>query len=334
MSTTGDLQLLDRVKSAREALFTELQRRIVGQSRTLELVMVSLLAGGHTLVIGVPGLAKTLLVHTLGQALALATSRIQFTPDLMPSDITGTEVLQEDRAAGKRVFTFVKGPIFANLVLADEVNRTPPKTQAALLEAMQEGQVTAGGKSWELPRPFHVLATQNPIEAEGTYPLPEAQLDRFLLSIQMEYPSADEEVRIAALTSAPFSDPIREVLSAEELRVLQDLVLRVPAAEHVVRYAVAVTRATRPGDDADRKVRDYVLWGAGPRGAQHLMLAAKSWALLCGRPAPNVEDVRALAVPVLQHRMVMNFRAESEGVSPGDVIRHLVTEVPVPVSGA
>ncbi len=334
MSTTGDLQLLDRVKSAREAVFTELQRRIVGQSRTLELVMVSLLAGGHTLVIGVPGLAKTLLVHTLGEALTLATSRIQFTPDLMPSDITGTEVLQEDRAAGKRIFTFVKGPIFANLVLADEVNRTPPKTQAALLEAMQEGQVTAGGKCWELPRPFLVLATQNPIEAEGTYPLPEAQLDRFLLSIHMEYPSAEDEVRIAALTSARFAEPVNAVLSAEELRTLQDLVLRVPAAEHVIRYAVALTRATRPGDDADSRVRDYVLWGAGPRAAQHLMLAAKSWALLCGRPAPNVEDVRALAAPVLQHRMVMNFRAESEGVAPGDVIRHLVTEVPVPVSGA
>jgi MoxR-like ATPase len=334
MSTTGDLQLLDRVKSAREALFTELQRRIVGQSRTLELVMVSLLAGGHTLVIGVPGLAKTLLVHTLGQALSLATSRVQFTPDLMPSDITGTEVLQEDRAAGKRVFTFVKGPIFANLVLADEVNRTPPKTQAALLEAMQEGQVTAGGKTWELPRPFLVLATQNPIEAEGTYPLPEAQLDRFLLSIHMDYPSAEDEVRIAALTSAPFAEPITGVLNAEELRSLQDLVLRVPAAEHVIRYAVALTRATRPGEDADRKVRDYVLWGAGPRGAQHLMLAAKSWALLCGRPAPNVEDVRALAAPVLQHRMVMTFRAESEGVAPADLIRHLVSEVPVPVSGA
>lgn len=334
MSTTGDLQLLDRVKSAREALFTELQRRIVGQGRTLELVMVSLLAGGHTLVIGVPGLAKTLLVHTLGQALSLATSRIQFTPDLMPSDITGTEVLQEDRAAGQRIFSFVKGPIFANLVLADEVNRTPPKTQAALLEAMQEGQVSAGGKTWGLPRPFHVLATQNPIEAEGTYPLPEAQLDRFVLSINMEYPSAEEEVRIAALTSAPFAEPISEVLSAEELLSLQDLVLRVPAAEHVVRYAVALTRATRPAEDADQQVRDHVLWGAGPRGSQHLMLAAKAWALLCGRPAPNVEDVRALAAPVLQHRMVMNFRAESEGVTPGDVIRHLVNGVPVPVSGA
>jgi MoxR-like ATPase len=199
---------------------------------------------------------------------------------------------------------------------------------------MQEGQVTSGGRTWELPRPFHVLATQNPIEAEGTYPLPEAQLDRFLLSIHMEYPSVEEEVRITALTSAPYADPVSAVLAAEELRAIQDLVLRVPAAEHVVRYAVALTRATRPADDADRTVRELVMWGAGPRGAQHLMLAAKAWALLCGRPAPSVEDIRALAAPVLRHRLVMNFRAETEGVTAGDVIRHLVTQVPVPVSGS
>jgi MoxR-like ATPase len=260
-------------------------------------------------------------------------SRIQFTPDLMPSDITGTEVLQEG-AGGRREFSFVKGPVFTNLLLADEINRTPPKTQAALLEAMQEDQITVAGKTYPIPRPFHVLATQNPIEQEGTYPLPEAQLDRFLLSIRMEYPEPDEEVRIAALTSAPFDEGVSKVLSAGELLELQNLVLRVPAADHVVRYAVAITRATRPQlQDAPPLTRDFVLWGAGPRGAQHLMVAAKAWALLCGRPAPNVEDVRALAAPVLQHRLVLNFRAETEGMEAGTLVQDLLKVVPVPIQG-
>jgi MoxR-like ATPase len=331
MTNGGDLQLLDFIRDAREKLFEELQKTMVGQAKPLELVLVSLLASGHCLVVGVPGLGKTMMIKSLGRALSLATSRVQFTPDLMPSDLTGTEVLQEDRDSGRRVFRFVKGPVFTNLLLADEINRTPPKTQAALLEAMQEGQVTIAGSSYELPKPFLVMATQNPVEQEGTYPLPEAQLDRFLLSINMDYPAAEDELRIAAGTNPPEAAGIVPVLDGQRILELQGLVSRVPVAEHVLRYAVALVRATRPGTEAPETSSAYILWGAGPRAVQHLVKVARAWALLCGRPTPSVEDIRTMAVPVLRHRLVMNFRAETESVTADEILAEIIRELPVTV---
>jgi len=316
-----DLELLGQLARARRALVEQIGRRIIGQQKIADDLVAALLAGGHALLVGVPGLAKTLLVQTVAQALDLSFSRVQFTPDLMPSDITGTELLEEDHATGRRIFKFAKGPIFANVVLADEINRAPPKTQAALLQAMQEHNVTAAGHTHKLPEPFFVLATQNPIEQEGTYPLPEAQLDRFMMQLTVGYPSKDEEERIVAATTSDIDVEIRPVLSAAELLSLQHLVRRLPAPPTVVSYAVRLARSTRPGaDEATSMVKKYVSWGAGPRASQYLILGAKARAAMDGRAVPDLEDINAMAVPVLGHRVVVNFQAEAEGVTPEKLI--------------
>ena len=321
----GDIVLLERLTSARESLESEIARRVIGQHTIVEGLLTALLADGHALLVGVPGLAKTLLVSSLAQALHLKFSRIQFTPDLMPTDITGTEVLEEDRSTGKRAFRFVHGPVFANVILADEINRTPPKTQAALLQAMQERAVTVAGQTMKLDRPFFVLATQNPIEQEGTYPLPEAQLDRFMLELRIGYPSREEEERIALQTTGVEEPEIRTVLGAEELLALQKLVRRVPAPPSMVSYAVRLARSTRP-DDAESPdvMRRYVSWGAGPRASLYLVLGAKARAAMSGRGVPNFDDVRAVAPSVLRHRVVTNFQAEADGRTTGDIVEELI----------
>ena len=311
-----DVELLDQLARARAALTEQIGRRIVGQQKIVDDLVAALLAGGHVLLVGVPGLAKTLLVHTVAQALDLSFSRVQFTPDLMPSDITGTELLEEDHATGRRFFKFAKGPIFGNVVLADEINRAPPKTQAALLQAMQEHAVTAAGQTHRLPEPFFVLATQNPIEQEGTYPLPEAQLDRFMMQLTIGYPTREEEERIVAATTSDLEVDIKPVLDAQQLSALQHLVRRLPAPPTVVSYAVRLARSTRPGtDEATPLVKKYVSWGAGPRASQYLILGAKARAAMDGRAVPDLEDVNAMAIPVLSHRVVVNFQAEAEGMS-------------------
>jgi MoxR-like ATPase len=320
-----DVVLLDRLAEARAALEQEIGRRVVGQHAIVEGLLTALLADGHALLVGVPGLAKTLLVSTLADALELEFSRIQFTPDLMPTDITGTEVLEEDRSTGKRMFRFVRGPIFANVVLADEINRTPPKTQAALLQAMQERAVTAAGETMKLDRPFFVLATQNPIEQEGTYPLPEAQLDRFMLELRIGYPTLQEEEQVAMQTTGAEEPQVRRVLGAEELLKLQRLVRRVPAPPSLVNYAVRLARATRPVDDtAPELIRRYVAWGAGPRASQYLVLGAKARAAMSGRGVPNFDDVRAVAPLVLRHRLVTNFQAEADGRESNNIVEELI----------
>jgi MoxR-like ATPase len=315
-------------------LKAQVQRRIVGQQQVLEEVMMCLLAGGHALLVGVPGLAKTLLVRTLAEALELEFRRVQFTPDLMPGDITGTEVIEEDRTTGRRAARFIRGPIFTQILLADEINRTPPKTQAALLEAMQEGRVTAGGEDLMLPRPFFVLATQNPVEQEGTYPLPEAQLDRFMFDIRLDYPSAEEEVLILRSTTGVMDAEVQPVLDAERVMTLQRWVREVPVADNLLAYAAALVRATRPGDPtAHEDVRRWVRWGAGPRAGQALILGAKANALLSGRFHVSADDIRRVAAPVLRHRVLVNFHAEAEGVSPDRVIARLMETVAPPRSG-
>jgi len=327
-ATEADLDAVRRLAEARSRLLGEIEKRIVGQRDVVDHLLVALFARGHCLFVGVPGLAKTLLISTVAEVLHLSFNRIQFTPDLMPSDITGTDVLEEDHTTGKRAFRFVPGPIFANLLLADEVNRTPPKTQAALLQAMQEYRVTAGGRTYPLAPPFLVFATQNPIEQEGTYPLPEAQLDRFMFYVKVNYPSAEEEVEIVRSTTTGARRPLSRLLSPEEITGLQDLVLRVPAADHVVRHAVELVRLTRPKEPgAPDFVRDLVEWGAGPRASQYLVLGAKARAILDGRTAASVEDVRALAGPVLVHRVLTNFRAESDGVGSGEIVARLLEQV-------
>ena len=319
-----DLELLDTLASARAALNEQIARRIVGQRDIVDNLVATILAGGHALLVGVPGLAKTLLVQTVAQALDLQFSRVQFTPDLMPSDITGTELLEEDHATGRRFFKFVHGPVFGNVVLADEINRAPPKTQAALLQAMQEHAVTAAGKTHRLPEPFIVLATQNPIEQEGTYPLPEAQLDRFMVQLTVGYPSREEEERIVAETTTDDSVDVRPVLTAAQLSELLHLVRRLPAAPSVVSYAVKLARSTRPDSpEAPANIKKYVSWGAGPRASQYLILGAKARAAMDGRAMPDLEDVAAMAQPVLSHRVVVNFQAEAEGVSTTSLIAPL-----------
>jgi len=316
-----DVELLDQLARTRSALVEQIGRRIVGQHKIVDDLVAALLAGGHVLLVGVPGLAKTLLVQTLAQALDLSFSRVQFTPDLMPSDITGTELLEEDHATGRRFFKFAKGPIFANIVLADEINRAPPKTQAALLQAMQEHAVTAAGQTHRLPEPFFVLATQNPIEQEGTYPLPEAQLDRFMMQLTVGYPTRAEEERIVNATTGDLEVDIKPMLNAEQLLELQHLVRRLPAPPTVVSYAVRLARSTRPGEEeATPLVKKYVSWGAGPRASQYLILGAKARAAMDGRAVPDLEDVNAMAVPVLSHRVVLNFQAEAEGMSPEKLV--------------
>lgn len=321
-----DIELLERASDVTSAMRTQVEKRIVGQRAVVDEMLVALLANGHALLVGVPGLAKTLLVQTVADALDLDFSRIQFTPDLMPTDITGTEVIEEDRSTGRRVFRFVKGPVFANIVLADEINRTPPKTQAALLEAMQERAVTAAGDRYTLPRPFFVLATQNPIEQEGTYPLPEAQLDRFMLELPIDYPSREEEEEVAMRTTGSVVDEVSSVITADELIELQGLVRRIPAPPSLVSFAVRIARATRPGDEAASVTGRYVAWGAGPRASQYLVLGAKARAASRGAALPSYDDVRQVAPAVLAHRLVLNFEAEADGRSARDVVEELLEE--------
>jgi MoxR-like ATPase len=324
----NDLAAAAKVRAAHQRIKSELHRTLVGLEDVIDQLLISIFARGHCLLVGVPGLAKTLLISTLARSLSLSFNRIQFTPDLMPADITGTEVIQEDRTTGTRAFKFLKGPIFANVILADEINRTPPKTQAALLEAMQERQVTAGGTRYKLEPPFFVLATQNPIEQEGTYPLPEAQLDRFMFLVKVDYPSMEEEVRIVEMTTVPMKDQVSQVLTGPEILEIQDVVRRVPVSEKVVRYVLRLVRATRVGTaEAPAFVNERVAWGAGPRASQYLVLAAKARALLQGRMHVAIEDVRAVAHPVLRHRLVTTYAAEAEGISTDKIVDELLATV-------
>jgi MoxR-like ATPase len=326
--TTSDLDAVNRLAVVRDEVYEEIGKVIVGQRDIVEQLLVALLSGGHCLLVGVPGLAKTTLIQTLAHTLDLSFGRIQFTPDLMPSDITGTEVLEDDPATGRKTFRFVKGPVFANVILADEINRTPPKTQSALLQAMQEHAVTAGGQTLRLSEPFFVLATQNPIEQEGTYPLPEAQLDRFLFELWIDYPSPAEEEEIVRLTTSAHQGRAEKRLGAEQLLALQRLVRLVPVADHLIRYAVRLVRSTRPADPAAPPyVRDLINWGAGPRASQYLVLAGKARAILHGRPAVALEDIQAAALPVLRHRIVRNFHAEAENVTSSELVRRLCAEI-------
>jgi MoxR-like ATPase len=323
--TSGDVELLERLARARQDLLAQVGQRIVGQKDVLDGILAAIFSGGHSLLVGVPGLAKTLMVQTVAEALELQFSRIQFTPDLMPADITGTELIEEDQTTGKRGFRFVRGPVFANIVLADEVNRTPPKTQAALLQAMQERQVSAGGMTHHLPAPFFVLATQNPIEQEGTYPLPEAQLDRFMFELRVSYPSKAEEEAIVTQTTSDSRSEIRPSLTAEDVLAMQHLVRRIPVSDALVRAAVTLVRMTRPADsEAPAFIREYISWGAGPRASQYLVLGSKARAALEGRPMPDFDDLRSVASWVMTHRIVPNFAAEAAGRSAGDLIAELV----------
>jgi MoxR-like ATPase len=325
----SDAQAVERLHEACSRITTELAKIIVGQQDVIEELLIALFARGHALLVGVPGLAKTLMIRTLADALSLTFNRIQFTPDLMPSDITGTEVIQEDRISGIRAFKFLGGPVFANVILADEINRTPPKTQAALLEAMQEYQVTVGGTRHRLPEPFFVLATQNPIEQEGTYPLPEAQLDRFMFNIFVDYPDEEQELEIVRRTTTDCPTQINRTLAADEILALQKIVRRVPVAEHVIRYALQLTRLTRREQgEVPEFVQQFVSWGAGPRASQYLILGAKARAVLRGRYFAGIDDVRGVALPVLRHRILTNFNAEAEGIRSDDIVRRLIDIIP------
>jgi len=325
----GDLSAIERLNDGYRRISREMNKAIVGQQRVLEELLIAVFARGHCLLVGVPGLAKTLMIRTLADALNLSFSRIQFTPDLMPSDITGTEVLQEDKATGQRVFKFLHGPLFSNVILADEINRTPPKTQAALLEAMQERQVTVGGTKHILPDPFFVLATQNPIEQEGTYPLPEAQQDRFMFNVVVDYPEEEDEFKIVEMTTAIHAPKIERVLSANDILEMQEIVRKVPVAPYVIRYAMKFTRLTRKekGEVPDF-IRDFVTWGAGPRATQNLVLGAKARAVLHGRYYVSCEDIRSVAIPVLRHRIITNFNAEAEGIKPENIVQRLAEIIP------
>jgi MoxR-like ATPase len=334
ISTNHDADLAARLKQAREHIITELRKRIIGQEAVIEQVLTALFAGGNCLIVGVPGLAKTLLIHTIAQALDLKFSRIQFTPDLMPSDITGTDLIQEDSATGRRQLVFMPGPIFANVVLADEINRTPPKTQSALLEAMQEHRVTIQGRTYTLDEPFFVFATQNPIELEGTYPLPEAQLDRFMFEIVIAYLDENQEVEVVQTTTSIAGEGPRRAITASELTAFQQLVRKVPASDAVARYAVTLARMSRPSSkDAPDLIKKWVQYGASVRAAQYLILGGKARALMHGRYHVGFEDIRALAGPVLRHRIIMNFNAQSEKVTTDQIIAELIRAVPTPRSG-
>jgi MoxR-like ATPase len=327
-SSREDLKILQELKETRDLMMHEIGKVIVGQETIIEELLISLFSRGHCLLVGVPGLAKTLLISTLAQILDLKFNRIQFTPDLMPSDITGTEILEEDRSTGKKVFRFVQGPLFANIILADEINRTPPKTQAALLQAMQEHEISAGNETFRLEEPFFVLATQNPIEQEGTYPLPEAQLDRFMFNLWIDYPTRDEERTIVRNTTGDSSPVFQKPFDPKRLLESQNLVRRVPVSDHVLDFAIDLTRKTRPdSEDSPVYIRDWVSWGAGPRACQYLILGAKSLCALDGRPTPEVEDVKRVAKPVLRHRIVTNFNAEADGIKTTDIIDRLLQEM-------
>ena len=328
---SADGRIIENLRKAKGKMLSEIHKVIVGQDGVIELLLQAMLSRGHCLLVGVPGLAKTLMISTLSKVLKLSFNRIQFTPDLMPSDITGTDVIEEDLTTGRRAFRFVKGPIFANIILADEINRTPPKTQAALLQAMQEYHVSAGGQDYGLDLPFFVLATQNPIEQEGTYPLPEAQLDRFMFMVFVDYPSHEEERLIVKSTTADVTEDVEPVLSGADVIALQRIVRKVPVSQHVVDYAVNLARATRPGDGtAPEFIKNYLTWGAGPRAAQYLVLGAKSRALLGGRFNVSTDDVRCVAKPVIRHRLFTNFNADAEGVTPDKIVEMLIKEVPEP----
>lgn len=320
MDYKNEVEAVDALKTKIDLLQNEIKKRIYGQDEIIKQVLISMFSRGHCLLIGVPGLAKTLLVNTISEVLGLKYSRIQFTPDLMPSDIVGTEILDKERE-----FKFIRGPLFANIILADEINRTPPKTQAALLEAMQERAVTAAGERFELDRPFFVLATQNPIEQEGTYPLPEAQLDRFMFSIWLDYPQFDDEMLIVRNTTSDFSENLTEIISGEEIRYFQNLILKVPINDNVLRYAVNLAAKTRPETNlADPLTNKYLKWGAGPRASQYLVLGAKTHATLSGKYSPDIEDVKAVAKNILRHRIIKNYKAEAENISVDQIIDELM----------
>lgn len=323
----NDVELVQQLNKKISEVKSEIAKIIVGQDEIIDQLIIALMSKGHCLLVGVPGLAKTLLIKTLAEVMDLKFSRIQFTPDLMPSDITGTEVLEEDQLSKKRNFRFIAGPIFANMILADEINRTPPKTQAALLEAMQEHKVTASGVTHQLPEPFFVLATQNPIEQEGTYPLPEAQLDRFMFNLWLNYPSYEEEIKVVQTTTSGYNAQLNKVLTAQEILTFQDLIRRVPVADNVIQFAVKVSNMTRPvNGNSPQFIKQWITWGAGPRASQYLILAAKSRAVIQGRFTPNIDDVKAVMLPVLRHRIITNFSAEAEGISSVDVIKKLLEE--------
>ena len=320
-----DLEAVEQLANARDAIMEQVRKRIYGQDELIEHLLVAIFARGHSLLVGVPGLAKTYLISTLSEVLDLDFNRIQFTPDLMPADITGTDILEEDQVSGKRHFKFMQGPVFTNLLLADEINRTPPKTQAALLQSMAEYHVSAGGKTYALDLPFLVFATQNPIEQEGTYPLPEAQLDRFMFQLDIDYPEADKEQEIVKNTTTSKTPQVEKILNPEEILRLQELVLKVPVSDEVVRFAVELTRKTRPEtEEAPEFVREYLSWGAGPRAGQSLILGGKARALLDGRLTVAVDDVKALALPIMRHRVLTNFQAEAENITADDVIKRLL----------
>ena len=318
-----DLEAVDNLEKARNNFFKEVGKKVVGQTEILEHLLISILTQGHSLLIGVPGLAKTLIIKTLSDVLELSFSRIQFTPDLMPSDITGTELIDVDKTSGKRSFRFFQGPIFSNIVLADEINRTPPKTQSALLEAMQEHNVTSGGQTYELDKPFFVLATQNPIEQEGTYPLPEAQLDRFMFNVLIDYPPFDDELDIVKSNTSLNSNKIKKIINSKELTDYQNLVKNVPVSDNVIKYAVNLVHNTRPSGECLEITKKYIDWGAGPRASSFLILAAKAQALLLGKATPDIDDVKKVAIPVLRHRIILNFNAEAEGIKIDDVLNEL-----------
>jgi MoxR-like ATPase len=322
-----DVLLVEQLNKKIDEIRNEISKVIVGQSSVIDHLIIALLSRGHCLLVGVPGLAKTLLIKTLAEVLDLKFSRIQFTPDLMPSDITGTEILDEDSITKQRNFRFISGPVFANIILADEINRTPPKTQAALLEAMQEHKVTAAGKTYQLPEPFFVLATQNPIEQEGTYPLPEAQLDRFMFNLWLDYQTAEEEVKVVQTTTSQYKAQLNKVVTAQEIINYQELVLKVPVAPNVIEFAVKISNMTRPVNaNAPKYIKDWVTWGAGPRASQYLVLAAKAKAIIEGRFTPNIDDIKSVMLPVLRHRIITNFSAEADGITSVDVIKKIIEE--------
>jgi len=327
-SRIDDVQLVEQLNQKIKSVKSEISKVIIGQDEIIDQLIISLLSRGHCLLVGVPGLAKTLLIKTLAEVMDLKFNRIQFTPDLMPSDITGTEILEEDIATKKRNFRFISGPIFANIILADEINRTPPKTQSALLEAMQEHKVTAAGTTHKLPDPFFVLATQNPIEQEGTYPLPEAQLDRFMFNLWLDYPTNEEEVKVVQTTTSEYQANLNKVLTSEEIILFQDLVRKVPVADNVIEFAVKISNMTRPNNGKSPKyVKDWGTWGAGPRASQYLVMAAKTKAIIQGRYSPNMDDIKFAMLPVLRHRIITNFSAEAEGISSIDVIKKIGEEI-------
>jgi MoxR-like ATPase len=326
MTAYNDVELVQQLRTSIKEVKKEVAKVIIGQEEIIDNLLTSLLAKGHCMLVGVPGLAKTLLIKTLSEVLDLNFNRIQFTPDLMPSDITGTEILEEDQSTKKREFKFIKGPLFANIILADEINRTPPKTQAALLEAMQEQSVTAAGQKYNLPNPFFVLATQNPIEQEGTYPLPEAQLDRFMFNLWLEYPTFDEEVTIIKETTSGKEINLQKKLYNKEILAYQNLVRRVPVADNVIKYAVNAVKSSRPHEsNTNDDIKNLVSWGAGPRASQYLILAAKTYSILEGRYTPEIDDVKKALIPVLRHRIIPSFNAEAEGITSVDIIKKLIS---------